>query len=102
MANRQKQKGDREERSVVDRLRALGFEAFRTLESGARSDGSDTWDINADDLKVECKMRATGFGLIYRWIAGRDILTLRVNNKSRLWVLTEETFEKILKIKNKS
>ncbi len=117
MANRSKQKGDREERDVVNTFRTHGFECRRTLEAGARSDGSVTHDI---DLLVtgypfgidgwlmrgECKVRANGFKTIYGWFEaaksdddkrGLDFLTIRANNQKRLVVMEEDTFIDLIK-----
>jgi hypothetical protein len=92
-------KGNREERDVVNLLRNLGFtHAERTLERGARSDGSPAWDIdlplsdeNNTTLRGECKIRKSGFASIYGYLANNDFLTIRANNQKRLWVLSEET-----------
>jgi Holliday junction resolvase len=103
MPNRSKQKGDREERAIVNDLRALGFEVERTLESGKRSDGSEPVDILLESrigtLRIECKMRKDGFKTLYNLIdkGSVDVLTLRSNNKKRLYVLTEETMLNLLK-----
>jgi len=101
MPSRSKEKGDREERQLVDLLRKNGFNCERTLERGKRSDGSDTWDIDlyvSQDLKIECKMRGgNAFTRLYNWINGRDILTLRSDRKQRLYVVTENLMLKILK-----
>ena len=97
--NRSKQKGDREERAVVKTFLELGFECERTLESGARSNSQVTWDINLHAhrlLKGECKVRKDGFKQIYDWIKDRDFLTIRTDNKERLYVVPESVFLEIL------
>lgn len=98
MANKSKQKGDREERQVVNRLRAIGVDCERTLESGARSDCSETWDIDVKGLRVECKLRKDGFKEIYKWIEGVDILTIRADRKPRLYVINQDLFEKLVRM----
>lgn len=98
--NRSKQKGDREERAVVNKFLELGYECERTLESGARSNSKVTWDINLQAhrlLKGECKIRKDGFKQIYDWMQGRDFLTIRSNNKERLYVVSEDVFIELLK-----
>lgn len=99
MPNRSKQKGDREERDVVHTLRDKGFNAQRTLESGKRPDGSDTWDINLfldyeshDVLTIECKIKKDGYSPIYKQKGNADVLTIRANNKERLYVVNESLF----------
>jgi len=97
--NKSRNKGDREERDVVNLLRSLGFaNTERTLERGKRSDGSAAWDIDLPlcdkantTLHGECKVRRSGFASIYSYIANNDFLTIRANNQKRLWVLSEET-----------
>lgn len=106
MANKSKQKGDREERSVVEFFRDNGIYAQRTLEAGARSDGSNTWDIDVyfDGIEGaarigECKMRkeGSGFKQIYKWMGENDFLTIRMDRSPRLFVLSEEFFLDLIK-----
>ena len=102
MANKSKNKGDTEERAVVNLLRDNDFSCQRTLEAGARSDGSKTWDIDLHlnrhiILHGECKIRKAGLKFIYDSIGENDFLTYRTNNNPRLYVLNEETFLKLLK-----
>lgn len=107
--NKAKQKGDREERDVVNTLKKWGFtHSQRTLEAGARNKGAHTYDIdliiNKDDAAMigECKMRKDGFKQIYEWIKDNDFLTIRSNNKERLYVFPERVAEVLLKgLKNK-
>ncbi len=98
MANRSKEKGDREERAVVHTFRDEGYTVERTLESGARSDGSDPWDINLETsqgvLRGECKILKNGFKTIYNWFdkTNIDFLTIRADKKERLYVVPERVF----------
>ena len=102
MPNRSKLKGDLEERNVVQFFRDLGFKAERTLESGARSDGSPTYDIDVcftpDGPAVigECKIRKDGFKELYKWIGENDFLTIRADRKERLFVLPERFFRELI------
>ena len=101
--NKSKDKGSREERAVVDLLRSMGYEAQRTLEAGARSDGTNTYDIDwfrdKDGAACigECKVRKDGFALIYRWLGENDFLTIRADRKERLYVLPERFFVELIK-----
>lgn len=107
--SKSKRKGDSEERSIVNLLRENGIKCQRTLESGARSDGSSTYDIDiyldsSDDtvsLIGECKLRANGFSQIYKWLADNDFLSIRADRKRRLFVIDENTFIDYLKLKQK-
>jgi hypothetical protein len=99
MPNRSRQKGDREERAIVNNHKALGIKAERTLESGKRSDGSSTWDINLEtpigSLKGECKVKKSGFKMIYDWLKN-DFLTIRTDGNERLYIVPERIWEKIM------
>lgn len=105
MAHPSKAKGDREERDVVNMHRMEGFKCERTLEGGARSDGSDTFDI---DLYLqgeqgpasigECKIRASGFKQIYTWLGDNDFLTVRADRQERLYVVPERFWRHILQL----
>lgn len=104
MPSKSKQKGDKEERDVVNLHREERIEARRTLTSGARSDGEHTYDVDIYDKGVdwpplvgECKIRARGFKQIYDWLGGNDFLTIRADRKPRLYVVTEETWLRLLK-----
>ena len=70
--NKNKNRGDQLEREVVNTMRDAGFDCVRTLERGARSDGTDTWDIDLfykgrdeQPLIGECKRKKSGFKFIY-------------------------------------
>jgi hypothetical protein len=96
MVSRSKSKGDREERVVVELFRSMGIPAQRTLSSGARSDGSLTWDLDVywkgeqnAPLIGECKVRGDGFKELYKWIGENDFLTVRADRKERLYVIPE-------------
>lgn len=103
MPNRHREKGDREERDVVNRLRKKGFDCERTLESGKRSDGTEPHDISiyvrgreGTPLKGECKLRADGFKQVYKWLADNDFLTIRADRKERLVVMPERVWHDFL------
>ena len=103
MASKSKIKGSVEERAVVNLHRELGFKCERTLEGGARSDGSDTYDIDlyvrgSDEAAIlgECKLRATGFKQIYSWLGNNDFLTIRADRKERLYVVPERIWKELI------
>lgn len=103
MPNRSKQKGDREERDIVNLHREWGFIVERTLESGKRSDGSEPWDITLKTslgiLRGECKILSRGFQMIYKWFSkGDDIdfLTIRQDRGERLYIITESLWKKMV------
>ena len=105
--SKSKRKGSVEERAVVNLHRELGFVAERTLESGARSDGTSTWDVNLllgdknnTSLRGECKVRANGFSTIYSMLADADFLTIRADRKRRLYVMPEDTWLLLISLIN--
>ena len=96
-------KGSREERAVVAMHRELGFKCERTLEGGARSDGSHTYDIDlyarGEDgaaLIGECKIKAQGYKTIYDELSINDFLTIRADNKERLYVVPERVWKELI------
>jgi len=98
-----KRKGDGEERAVVNLHRELRYKCERTLEKGARSDGSQTWDIDlyarGDDLPPligECKCQEKIGDYIWDWMGDNDFLTLRKNRKPRLYVVPERVWEELI------
>lgn len=107
MANRSKQKGDREERRIVNLLRTEGFECERTLESGARSDGTPTHDINLlfphhKRMKGECKHQERIVAYLWDWLEGNDFVTVRKNNKEAIWIFPEDVAIELLKARRDS
>ena len=104
MTNKSKNKGSNEERAVVNLLREHGFTCQRTLEAGARPDGSNTWDIDLyargidrAPLIGECKIRASGYKTLYDQLGENDFLTVRADRKPRLWVFREEVAIELFK-----
>jgi hypothetical protein len=104
MASKAKTKGDNEERVVVNLMREHGFACQRTLEAGARSDGSNTWDIDlyykgVDNAPLigECKCRESIGDWIWEYLGDNDFLTLRKNRRKRLYVLPEEVFLRLIR-----
>lgn len=98
-----KTKGDSEERSIVNLHRDWGFRAERTLEKGARSDGSATWDIDIyafgeheTPLIGECKCRESIGDWVWKYLGENDFLTLRKNRKQRLYVMPENIWKRLL------
>lgn len=101
MPNRSKQKGDRYERQIVNDLRESGFEAERTLERGARSDGTPTWDIDLKALgssyRGECKSYgANSFKTDYKWLEGVDFVFKKANNKSTIVMMDYDLFKELI------
>lgn len=105
-----KNKGSSEERAIVNWLRSHDISCQRTLESGARSDGSDTWDIdihldaadpNTATLIGECKCQEKIGDYLWSWLGENSFLSLRKNRRERLFVIKEDVFLEYLKLKQK-
>jgi Holliday junction resolvase len=93
---RHRRKGDRVEREIVDRHRALGIHAERYPLSGAskfRSSGHDVdlYLFGRDEVpavaEVKGRKNGTGFTTIERWLGEFDVLFLRRDNADPLIVL---------------
>jgi len=102
MPNRSKNKGSKEERCVVNLHKSWGFAAQRTLENGARNSGP-TWDIDLywkgrDNAPLigECKVRGSGYKVIYDQLGENDFLTIRADKKQRLYVVPERVWKKLM------
>lgn len=100
MPNKSKQKGDRFERQIVNDLRDSGINAERTLEKGARSDGSQTWDIDiptpSKTYKAECKSRKDSFKTDYEWLQGVDFVFKKSNGKKAIVMMDYDLFKKFI------
>jgi hypothetical protein len=87
---RSRDKGNRAERAIVKFLQDRGFAAERVPLSGSAG-GSYCGDLTIPLLHVdrvaEVKVRATGFGQLYTWLVGRDLLIVRADRKEPLVVL---------------
>lgn len=89
-------KGAREERSIVNAWQVIGYAAERVPLSGAaggRFSGDVDIPILNVDRKFEAKLRADGFKQIYSWLGEHFGLFLRADNKPRLVVLRELDFQ---------
>jgi hypothetical protein len=93
---RHRRKGDRIEREIVHRHRAIGIHAERYPLSGAsrfRCSGHDVdvyaFGPDAAPLVAEVKGRKNGAGFttLERWLGNFDVLALRRNNADPLLVL---------------
>ena len=88
-------KGNREERAIVNLHKGHGFEAKRVPLSGSM-DGYKG-DLVIHGLTGEAKLRATGFRTIYAWLGENDFLTIRNDGSERLYVIREDRWIAMLK-----
>ncbi len=103
---RHRRKGNRVERELVERHKALGIHAERYPLSGAsrfRGSGHDV-DLyllgqDAPPLVAEVKARrdGAGFSTLERWLGEFDLLFLRRNNADPLVVLPWRVWAELLK-----
>ena len=98
-----RRKGDRIEREIVDRHKALGAHAERYPLSGASrfpGAGVDVYLFGRDDAPIvaEVKGRKSGVGFttLERWLGEYDALFLRRNNADPLVVLPWRIWARIL------
>jgi hypothetical protein len=98
MPNSSRQKGDRAEREAVAILRSFGLDAYRVPLSGAASGFKSDVEIRLGNrrLRLESKVRAKEFGLIYRWLFGVDMLVLKSDCKPMLAVLSLQNLADLL------
>jgi hypothetical protein len=87
---RSRDKGARDERSLVRLLQAAGFAAQRIPLSGSaggRFVGDVTVPLLGVDRVVEVKCRGSGFSQLYGWLDGRDLLIVRADRRKPLVVV---------------
>jgi Holliday junction resolvase len=87
---RSRDKGNRAERSVVRYLQEQGFAAERVPLSGAAGGsyrGDLTLSLVGRSLCAEVKVRASGFGQLYNWLKGSDLLIVRRDRAEPLVVI---------------
>jgi Holliday junction resolvase len=89
LTNRQKEKGSRFEREIVEMARLRDLEAHRVPLSGSAAGfkgdvhikkGREVWVI-------EAKKRANGFKFLYQHLDGADVLVVGADRKQALAVL---------------
>ena len=102
---RPRRKGDRIERELVDRHKALGIHAERYPLSGAsrfRDSGHDVdvyaFGRDAAPLVAEVKARkdGAGFTTLEKWLGEFDLLFLRKNNADPLVVVPWRVWARLL------
>jgi len=93
--NRSRQKGDRFERSCVDRLRELGLEVQRVPLSGAAG-GMFGSDIVVAGRKIECKTRKRFIGQFLGWLQGNYALFVKEDRSETLVVMRLDDFAALL------
>jgi len=95
MPNPSRQKGDRFERSCVDRLKELGLEAQRVPLSGAAG-GMFGSDIVVAGRKIECKTRKRFIGQFLGWLEGNFALFVKEDRSETLVVMRLDDFAALI------
>jgi Holliday junction resolvase len=94
VSGKSRRKGVEEERRNVRLLKALGFDAHRIARP--YTPGADlSVRVGDADLLVECKLRASGFSTLYKFLEGRDLLVVRSDRREPLLVLPLKLAAKI-------
>jgi len=87
---RSRDKGNRAERAIVAFLQDHGFACERVPLSGSvggKYVGDLTIPLLGRDMCAEVKVRAHGFGQLYSWLDGRQILIVRQDRREPLVIL---------------
>lgn len=99
-----KQKGNRFEREIVNRLLGVGIKAARLPLSGAMRGIYGGCDVTLSMLGRECraelKHHRNGFATFYKWIARVHILIVRRDHDEPLVVMPFKTFVELLQQKH--
>jgi hypothetical protein len=98
---RSRDKGGRMERSVVKVFQDNGVGAERVPLSGAsggRFSADITVPILGRDVKLECKVRASGFRTIYGWLSDNYGLVVKADRAEQLIVLRLEDFAHLARL----
>src|SRR6266516_3476524 len=85
-----RQKGNRAERAIVRFLQGKGFAAERVPLSGSAGGsylGDITIPVIGRELCCEVKVRGNGFGQLYAWLDGRDLLIVRRDRRKPIVIL---------------
>ncbi len=94
MPSRSKDKGNRGERELLEKLREYGFLIRKVPLSGAAQDWPGDL-VEADGTIWEVKRRSQGFLKIYKWhSAGSDIVAFRGDRQEWMVCMPLRTFVK--------
>jgi len=97
MGKMSRNKGARNERGVVNELRAAGIAAVKVPLSGAAG-GRFGGDVLVEDrLRFEAKVRRDGFRELYRWINENYRVFIRADRQQTLIVIRLPDFAELLK-----
>jgi hypothetical protein len=88
----------RAERQIVELFRQVGLEAYRVPLSGVSAGFKSDVEvrIGSRTLRLESKVRAKEFTLLYRWLFGVAALVVKADRKPSLIILSLEEFAILL------
>lgn len=99
MSKMQRDKGALFERECVNALKEYHLDAVRVPLSGAANGfkGDIHVRVHWQDtpLRLECKRRANGFGLIYDNLGDNDAVVVRADRKEAIVCMSLETFARL-------
>ncbi len=90
MGKKSRDKGARWERELVAVLQAHGRAAEKMPLSGAlggKYRGDISVPVLGEDYRIEAKVRASGFGAIYKYLGINDALVIKADRRPALVVL---------------
>lgn len=99
MTRASRDKGNRNERTIVHLFQEHGIGAERIPLSGAAGGsfaGDVTIPIVGVDRVFEAKVRGTGFSRLYTWLADHYGLFVKADRKAMLVVLRAEDFAELV------
>jgi len=94
MGKSQRDKGNRNERQLVNIFRAYGIDAKRVPLSGSAEGfkGDIIANIQGQAWRIESKVRGNGFKRIYGWLDGNDALVVKADRQQALMVMPLRKF----------
>jgi hypothetical protein len=101
MSSRNKKRGYELEAETVKHWQGLGVDCKRVFASGAYKQLGDEFagDLMLSGFIVECKRKKSGFKFLYDSLAqdDADMLVVRQDRAERLYIMSEETVETLLR-----
>ena len=81
MSNMSRREGARVENDIAHAIQRHGIPARKRSGMYIRGHDLDV-QVGGRTLRAEVKSRAQGFGTVYRWLEGRDVLIVKADRKS--------------------
>jgi len=88
-----RRKGYNLENLVVNLAKQYGLKARRQWLSGA----GESYDVEIEGMRGECKVRHGDFKRIYEWLEGKDFLVIKQDRKQPLFICDLKLFLEMIK-----